>query len=322
MPKHCDQRGSFWYVLRLTAAIVGIKFGAFAPTTCESFAALPTKPVRAATLLALRYRNADREKILATSAEAVEKGRKRSQKGVLRLIRADGTDGGIVTSGDDLVLPSEVLVLPTGALLPAHALLESQNTRVWGLNKPSGWSVKGPEVQGWLESVGTEMDVESKRRVLEAMAAGHLDKATSGLLLVTNSAYLSQRLEQPEICSNEYVATVRGHVLGNVLDNLRAGIIFSDGLIRFSNVHKVSTWIYGQQYFTKLRLEICESRHHIIRHALEHEGHQVVLLHKERIGAISCGGVVPNFGDNRELSRQLVHEFWRQSELPSWRDQL
>ncbi|CAE8614137.1 unnamed protein product, partial [Polarella glacialis] len=161
-------------------------------------------------LLALRLRPAALEDVLAEAATVLASDPRSRKPGVLRLIRADGTDGGVVGDATDVVQPGEALMLPSGGLLRPEMLFKSASVRVWALNKAPGWAPEGPEVGGWL----SELDAA-------ATAICRLDKGASGLVLATDNEYLRRRLEDEASYPKEYVVWVEGSVTNEELAQLR-----------------------------------------------------------------------------------------------------
>ena len=166
-------------------------------------------------------------------------------------------------------------------------------TRAWrtvALNKPRG-------------VLTTRRDPEGRRTVFDVMGAaadglvavGRLDRASTGLLLLTTDTQLANRLTDPARgVVRRYVVTVRGGVSDAEAERMREGIA---GLsARSVAVRKRSA------RETHLIVELAEGKNREIRRMFDALGHEVTRLMRVAYGPIDLGTLQP--GEWRELSRE------------------
>jgi len=155
--------------------------------------------------------------------------------------------------------------------------------------------------------VTTRRDPEGRQTVFDVLgdesqslvAVGRLDKASTGLLLLTSDTQLANYLTDPDnAIVRRYVVTVRG-----ALDEADARKMISGiNELRASSVvvRKRST------RETHLLVELVEGKNREIRRMLEALGHPVTKLLRVAFGAVELGRLQP--GEWRELSWQEVAE--------------
>lgn len=177
--------------------------------------------------------------------------------------------------------------------LDGRAVSLAWRPRVLALHKPAGLVVDGRDPEGH----GTVFEHLAARlppalRGYAWLAAGRLDRATTGLLLFSNDERLVAHLTAPERhLPKRYVAEVEGAPGEAALAALRAGVVLEDGptrpaLARLRAPHVVE-------------LTLTEGRHHQVRRMLAHVGHPVRALHREAVGGVRLD--VPE-GEVRELT--------------------
>ncbi len=133
------------------------------------------------------------------------------------------------------------------------------------------------------------------------VAVGRLDINTSGLLLLTDSGELANRLMHPRYeVEREYLARVHGALEGRTLGKLRQGIDLEDGPAAFERIepsadHKTT----GTNRWYRVLLR--EGRKREVRRLFEAAGARVNRLIRVRYGSIA-------------LPRDLAAGSWR--ELP------
>jgi 23S rRNA pseudouridine2605 synthase len=159
------------------------------------------------------------------------------------------------------------------------------------LNKPAG-------------VVTTADDPQGRATVLELVPAeprvfpvGRLDRATEGLLILTNDGDLSQLLSHPSHgVVKEYLAEVRGDPSPQAVRQLREGVLLDDGLTAPARVSRVAPGL--------LRLAIHEGRNRQVRRMCAAVGHEVLRLVRTRIGPLADSSLSP--GAFRELTSAEV----------------
>jgi 23S rRNA pseudouridine2605 synthase len=161
------------------------------------------------------------------------------------------------------------------------------------LNKPAGYVTTASDPQGRQ----TVMElVPGEPRVFPV---GRLDRATEGLLILTNDGELSYRLTHPSFgVEKEYLAEVEGEPSNRSITRLRNGIELDDGLTAPAKVSKPAPNV--------LKIVIHEGRNRQVRRMCSAIGHPVVRLVRTRIGPIVDPKLAP--GQWRELLPEEVRK--------------
>lgn len=158
-------------------------------------------------------------------------------------------------------------------------LSTKQRVRVIVYNKPDG-------------EVSTKSDPEGRKTVFSCLpaikgerwiAVGRLDINTSGLLLFTNNGELANKLMHPSSeIDREYLVRVHGDVDQDMLIRLREGILFDDGIAKFSDI------VVGEKTGTNgwYTVALTEGRNREVRRLWESQGVQVNRLKRVRFGPI------------------------------------
>jgi 23S rRNA pseudouridine2605 synthase len=199
------------------------------------------------------------------------------------------TDGArrVHPGGDQVALDGKPVRLP-----------EARDIVWWAMNKPRGVMV-------------TTRDPEGRRTVMDLLPdgtppglapVGRLDKASAGLLLLTNDAEAAARLLAPEgHVLKIYRVKVRGHPPEATLDAWRRETLVVDGLslgpmgAEMERRGPKSCW---------LRITLNEGRNRQIRRRLEAAGHAVEHLIRVAFGPLELGALAP--GEVRRLSPDEV----------------
>jgi 23S rRNA pseudouridine2605 synthase len=153
--------------------------------------------------------------------------------------------------------------------------------------------------------VTTSRDPEGRRTVFDVLgedgrslvAAGRLDMASTGLLLLTTDTQLAAWLTDPDnAVVRRYIVTAKGNVTDESAREIVAGV---DGMrARSVDVLKRS------EKETHLAIELTEGRNREIRRLLDAVGHAVTRLLRVSFGGIELGTLQP--GEWRELSRDEI----------------
>lgn len=112
--------------------------------------------------------------------------------------------------------------------------------------------------------------------------AGRLDRATTGLLILTNNGTWSRGLTEPKVrIPKVYRVTTAHPISSETAARFAEGIWFEYEQLTTSPAH------IEQIDATNARLTIYEGRYHQVKRMFHAVGNRVVSLHRERMGAIT-----------------------------------
>lgn len=207
-------------------------------------------------------------------------------------------DQGRVSVDGRVVVEQGVRVDPERAVIEVDGERVSVNPRreVWLLNKPKGMHSTMSDPEG-RSCVGDLV----ANRATRLFHVGRLDADTEGLLLLTNDGDLAQLLSHPSHeVQKEYLATVRGQMVGTTARQLESGVDLEDGMIAADRVRIVDT-TPGQSL---VEVTLHSGRNRVVRRMLEHVDHPVTALVRTRLGSLRIGQLRP--GTMRQLSATEV----------------
>ena len=228
---------------------------------------------------------------------SLKAGRVRLDRALSKLGLASRADAralilaGRVTVAGRIVRDPATLVVPETARIAIDGRRPSRSRRrTIVLHKPRG-------------VITTRRDPEGRSTVFDLLgddaeglvAAGRLDLATTGLLILTTDTQLANRLTDP---SNgfvrRYVVTVRGALTDESARLMERGI---EGMTAHSvAIRKRST------RETHLIIELTEGKNREVRRLCDASGHEVTRLKRIAFGPIELGDLAP--GEWRELTRE------------------
>jgi 23S rRNA pseudouridine2605 synthase len=158
--------------------------------------------------------------------------------------------------------------------------------------------------------VTTRRDPEGRRTIYDVIgeegrgliAVGRLDRATSGLLLMTSDTQLAHWITDPaNAVPRIYVVTVRGALTeSDVVQVLTAGVVSGRERLRAENVAILKA--SGRE--SHLTVELHEGKYREVRRLFDAIGHEVTRLKRVTLGGVELGSLEP--GRWRELSREDV----------------
>jgi 23S rRNA pseudouridine2605 synthase len=151
--------------------------------------------------------------------------------------------------------------------------------RVVIYHKPAGEIVSHDDPEG-RPTVFDKLPFTRKGKWL---AIGRLDFNTEGLLILTTSGDLANRLMHPRYGHDrEYAVRVLGDVTDEQMDLLKSGIKLDDGMAQFSTIERIG----GEGANRWLRVIIGEGRNREVRRMFDAIGLTVSRLIRVRFGAI------------------------------------
>lgn len=160
------------------------------------------------------------------------------------------------------------------------------------LNKPAGYitATEDSKDKTVMELLPPEL------RTMDLKPVGRLDKATEGLLLLTNDgdlihALISPKKEVPKV----YYARHEGKASGEDVEVFAQGLTLRDGTLCRSAV--LEPLGAGES-----RITVCEGKYHQVRRMMAARGMHVTYLERQKEGAL-CLGDLPR-GEVRVLSDQ------------------
>jgi len=130
---------------------------------------------------------------------------------------------------------------------------------------------------------------------------GRLDKASTGLLLLTNDGRIHHRLSHPSFDHEKaYDVTVQRPIDDASLAAMQKGVRLAGVMTRRAQVRRLSA--------RRFHIVLKEGRNRQIRRMVEKMGHRVVRLHRIRVANVKLGGL--GKGEWRHLTqgelRQLL----------------
>ena len=133
------------------------------------------------------------------------------------------------------------------------------------------------------DTVTTMSDEMGRKTVIDILGAkikervypvGRLDRATTGLLLLTNDGDLAKKLSHPSHeVSKVYHVSLDQQVSAEHLEAIRKGLVLEDGLVEVDGVE----WAKGKDK-KEVGIELHVGRNRIVRRIFEHLGYRVVKL--------------------------------------------
>lgn len=134
--------------------------------------------------------------------------------------------------------------------------------------------------------------------------AGRLERDSEGLLLLTDDGRLQARIADPRFkLAKTYLVQVEGEPADKALDELRRGVVLTDGPTRPAEVEAIddpALWPRDPPIRVRaripdrwLRLTIREGRNRQVRRMTAAVGHPTLRLVRWQIGAWTLAGLAP-----------------------------
>ncbi len=224
------------------------------------------------------------QKVLA----AAGLGSRRSCEELITAGRVE-VDHEIVTTLGSKVNPAQQTIRVDGERLP------NPRRTVYLLNKPVG-------------VVTTNYDPSGRPRVIDLVPAdqrlfpvGRLDRASEGLILVTNDGELGNLLTHPRYgVEKKYLVQIAGIPTPETVESLRQGVSLAEATVQAKRVSVRSQ----HKQSTVLEMVLDEGRNREIRRMLASLGHKVQQLKRIAVGDLTLGNLLP--GQWRKLSWEEI----------------
>jgi 23S rRNA pseudouridine2605 synthase len=162
--------------------------------------------------------------------------------------------------------------------------------RTIAFNKPRG-------------TVTSRRDPDGRRTVFDVLgdagdglvAVGRLDRASTGLLILTTDTAIAAALTDPANgIVRRYLVTVRGRVAPDLVARVESGVDVVDargGRERLAAARVVIRKASGRE--THLVVDLTEGRNREVRRLFQAVGHEVTRLHRVAFGAIALASLQP-----------------------------
>jgi 23S rRNA pseudouridine2605 synthase len=185
-------------------------------------------------------------------------------------------------------------------------VLHPQRPRYIVLNKPTGFiTTVSDERDRW-----TVMDlVDVPERVYPV---GRLDRATQGLILLTNDGDLAHRVMHPSYrVDKEYLAFTAQRPTESQLQRLRDGLVIDDRRVVPEEVRLFRETAEG----IAVRVVIHEGLYHVVRRMMDAVGVEVTRLRRTRLGPLRLQGIPT--GAWRDVSPGELIQLYEAVDLPA-----
>jgi 23S rRNA pseudouridine2605 synthase len=197
-------------------------------------------------------------------------------------------DGRLATDARELVTPERLRIAIDDRLAATAA--GHGTRRLIVLHKPRG-------------TITTRRDPEGRPTVFDVMgeaarglvAVGRLDRATSGLLVLTDDTQLAHRLTDPARgILRRYIVTVRGRLTPDTGRRIEEGLAVRGTRGTVEHLHAAALTIRkasGRE--THVIVDLDEGRNREVRRLFEAVGHEVTRLHRIAFGPFTLGTLLP-----------------------------
>lgn len=189
-------------------------------------------------------------------------------------------DGHIQVNGTVIIEPGVVVEEGDEVTYKGRVLKPRVNMVYFLMNKPKGVITTVKDEKGRK----TVMDLMVNKTKERIFPVGRLDRATTGLLLLTNDGDLAKKLTHPSHKVKKIYHAVLDKSISEVdLDKIAAGLVLEDGL---AEVDKVG-YVQGAASKKEIGLEIHIGKNRIVRRIFEHLGYTVVKLDRVYFGGLT-----------------------------------
>lgn len=178
---------------------------------------------------------------------------------------------GNVNVNGQVVLEPYYLVKPDDEVTFKGKAIKPEKKKVYILmNKPRGFITTLSDERGRK----TVMDLLQGKVEARIFPVGRLDRATTGLLLLTNDGDLAKKLSHPSHKVKKVYHVVLGKELAKIdLEKIQKGVELEDGLAEVDGVD----YVQGAGK-TEIGIEIHIGKNRVVRRIFEHLGYEVKRL--------------------------------------------
>ena len=159
-------------------------------------------------------------------------------------------------------------------------VIKPESRKVYFLmNKPKGYITTTDDEKGRR----TVMDIVKNKVKERVFPVGRLDRATTGLLLLTNDGDLALKMTHPSYkIAKVYNVTLNKPLEKEHFDQIRAGFDLEDGSVKVDSLH----FRKGLD-LTEVAIELHVGRNRIVRRSFAHFGYEVIKLDRVYLGGLT-----------------------------------
>ncbi len=168
------------------------------------------------------------------------------------------------------------------------------------VNKPKGYISKRVDAQ---QKEVISLIPNLKKRNL--FTIGRLDVLTTGLIVVTNDGYLSNKMNSPASkVKKTYLVFVKGKLLPKMQKQIKIGIELDDGYVtKPTRGFKIIKESDSQSTY---KISIDEGKKNQIRRMIESAGSKVINLKRISVGDLNIEGV--KLGEYKKMNKQEIYD--------------
>ncbi|HLO42747.1 MAG TPA: pseudouridine synthase [Leadbetterella sp.] len=176
---------------------------------------------------------------------------------------------GQITVNGEVITEMGYQVKPTDVIKYGRKILNREKLVYVLLNKPKDFLTTTDDPEGRK----TVMDLVQKACPERIYPVGRLDRATTGLLLMTNDGELAEKLSHPSNAMRKiYQAELDKKITQEDFDKILEGVELEDGLIKADDLSVITP---DRQV---VGIEIHSGKNRIVRRIFEHLGYEVTKL--------------------------------------------
>ena len=192
-----------------------------------------------------------------------------------------------------------------GVKVKASDIIEVENTILDNQKNYEYYLLNKPR-----ETISSAKDEHGRKTVVDIIdtqariyPVGRLDYDTTGIILLTNDGYLTNKLTHPSSnIEKKYIAKVNGLVTGYEIKELRSGVVI-DG--KKTSKAKVNLKKYDKKTDkSTVEITIHEGRNHQVKKMFESINHEVIKLKREKYANLDLKNLKP--GEYRKLTNKEI----------------